>query len=228
MNGLGSALRRVYAAEAAAAVLWVLGVGTVGPTLAQGSPLAGSRAVRLPMRASSMARWHRSTEFPFQVALYNPRAGSPAKGFFCGGVILEPRSVATAAHCLFGERGSTPSPAKSRCSPAPPTSNRPIPGACRTRWCRRPSIPPTTPPPATTTWGCYELARPLWSGAAPVLDGSDAIAPLVGGVRNRARHTAVHGAVRRPDDVRHAGDLRPGAGARQRLGGPEPRAGRDS
>ena len=38
--------------------------------------------------------------FPFQVALYNPRAGSPAAGFFCGGVIIDATHVATAAHCI--------------------------------------------------------------------------------------------------------------------------------
>ena len=94
-----------------------LGRGTVGSTQAQGGSSAG-RATRrrrascaapaepLPTRASSTAAAPSITEFPFQVALYDPRAGTPAKGFFCGGVILDATHVATAAHCLFGEGGT--------------------------------------------------------------------------------------------------------------------------
>jgi hypothetical protein len=46
MNGLGSAPRRVGAVGAATAVLWVLGVGAVGSTLAQGSPLRAERVAQ--------------------------------------------------------------------------------------------------------------------------------------------------------------------------------------
>ena len=46
------------------------------------------------------------------MALYDPRAGSPAKSFFCGGVIIDATHVATAAHCLFGERGQHTPPAE--------------------------------------------------------------------------------------------------------------------
>ncbi|HEY2535582.1 MAG TPA: trypsin-like serine protease, partial [Solirubrobacteraceae bacterium] len=42
------------------------------------------------------------SHFPFQVALYNPAAGSPMAGFFCGGVIVDAAHVITAAHCLAG------------------------------------------------------------------------------------------------------------------------------
>ncbi len=81
MNGYGSALRRVYAAGAAAAVLWVLGVSAAGPTLAQGSPL---RAQEQSTGAGASAVAHASivegseasiAEFPFQVAQDDPRAG---------------------------------------------------------------------------------------------------------------------------------------------------------
>lgn len=41
-------------------------------------------------------------QFPFQVALYDTQAGSPAAGFFCGGAIVDATHVATAAHCLAG------------------------------------------------------------------------------------------------------------------------------
>jgi secreted trypsin-like serine protease len=40
--------------------------------------------------------------FPFQVALYDPQAGSLAAGFFCGGVIIDATHVITAAHCVSG------------------------------------------------------------------------------------------------------------------------------
>jgi hypothetical protein len=40
--------------------------------------------------------------FPFQVALWNPTGGNdPVSGFFCGGVIIDPMHIATAAHCVL-------------------------------------------------------------------------------------------------------------------------------
>jgi secreted trypsin-like serine protease len=177
MNGHGTALQRVYAVGAAAAVLWVLGVGAVGPTLAQGSPL---RAQNGPAaRASIVDGTDASiTEFPFQVALYNPRAGSPAKGFFCGGVILGPRAVATAAHCLIGERGQRSQPAEIEVLAGSTYLEPTDPGSVQD-----PVVSATVDPaynPSTSDYdvGVLRLARPLWSGVAPVLDGSDAIAPV--------------------------------------------------
>jgi len=41
------------------------------------------------------------TEFPFQVALYEPSFGTPVQSQFCGGVIIDSTHVITAAHCLF-------------------------------------------------------------------------------------------------------------------------------
>ncbi len=44
------------------------------------------------------------TEFPFQVALYDPAASAdPANSQFCGGVIIDATHVITAAHCVFDE-----------------------------------------------------------------------------------------------------------------------------
>ncbi len=177
MNGLGTALRRVYAAEAVAAVIWVLGVGAVGPTLAQGSSL---RAQGGPVANASIVDGTDASidEFPFQVALYNPRAGSPAKGFFCGGVILGPRSVATAAHCLIGERGQHSQPGEIEVLAGSTYLEPTDPGSVQD-----PVVSATVDPaynPSTSDYdvGVLRLARPLWSGAAPVPDGSDAIAPL--------------------------------------------------
>jgi secreted trypsin-like serine protease len=41
------------------------------------------------------------TEFPFQVALFEPAVGTPDQSQFCGGVIVNATHVITAAHCLF-------------------------------------------------------------------------------------------------------------------------------
>ncbi len=177
MNGHGTALQRVYAVGAAAAVLWVLGVGAVGPTLAQGSRL---RARGGPVASESIVDGTDAsiTEFPFQVALYNPHAGSPAKGFFCGGVILGPRSVATAAHCLVGERGQRSQPAEIEVLAGSTNLEPADPGSVLD-----PVVSATVDPaynPSTSDYdvGTLRLAHPLWSGATPALDGSDAIAPL--------------------------------------------------
>ncbi len=177
MNGLGTALRRVNAAEAVAAVIWVLGVGAVGPTLAQGSRL---RAEDGPVANASIVDGTDASinEFPFQVALYNPRAGSPAKGFFCGGVILGPRSVATAAHCLLGERGQRSQPAEIEVLAGSTYLEPTDPGSVQDPVASATVDPAYNPSTSDYDVGMLRLARPLWSGAAPVPDGSDAIAPL--------------------------------------------------
>jgi secreted trypsin-like serine protease len=177
MNGLGTALRRVYAAEAVAAVIWVLGVGAVGPTLAQGSRL---RAEDGPVANASIVYGTDASinEFPFQVALYNPRAGSPAKGFFCGGVILGPRSVATAAHCLIGERGQHSQPGEIEVLAGSTYLEPTDPGSVQDPVASATVDPAYNPSTSDYDVGVLRLARPLWSGAAPVPDGSDAIAPL--------------------------------------------------
>jgi secreted trypsin-like serine protease len=204
MNGLGTALRRVYAAEAAATVVWVLGVGAVGPTLAQGSPL---RPQGGPVASASIVDGTDASidEFPFQVALYNPRAGSPAKGFFCGGVILGPQSVATAAHCLIGERGQHSQLGEIEVLAGSTYLEPTDPGSVQD-----PVVSATVDPaynPSTSDYdvGVLRLAHPLWSGAAPVPDGSDAIAPLAPDATLAAlRSTAA--------DVGGWGDLNPEPG----------------
>jgi secreted trypsin-like serine protease len=171
MNGHGAALRRVYAAVVATTVLWVMGVGAAAATLTrEGAPRA--RASIVDGAGASI------DEFPFQVALYDPRAGSPAKGFFCGGVILGPTRVATAAHCLMGERGRRSPPSEievlagsTYLEPTDPAS------------VRDPVVAVTVNPaynPLTSDYdvGLLRLARPLWGGPAPALDGRDTIAPL--------------------------------------------------
>jgi trypsin len=119
-------------------------------------------------------------DFPFQVALYDPQAGSPAAGFFCGGVIIDADHVATAAHCLLGggsgRRLSAPAEIEilagsSRLSPTDPGSVRdPVAHASYDHRYN----------PFTSDYdvGVLTLARLLWNGPAPKLGGADTIAPL--------------------------------------------------
>jgi secreted trypsin-like serine protease len=161
----------------------LLGVGAVGPTLAQGrSARAQARSGgtgRVLARASIVGGAEASiAELPFQVALYDPRAGPPAKGFFCGGVILGATRVATAAHCLIGERGRHSPPAEIEVL-AGSSSLEPVdPGSVRD-----PVLAATVDPAYRIATGDYDvgvlrLARPLWSGSTPPLDGRATIAPL--------------------------------------------------
>jgi secreted trypsin-like serine protease len=116
--------------------------------------------------------------FPFQVALYDPRAGSPAAGFFCGGVIIDATHVVTAAHCVTGA-GQSESAAdvevlagSTSLAASEPTSVR-DPVASSTFDSRY--------NPITSDYdiALLTLARPLWSGStAPPINGVDPIAPL--------------------------------------------------
>jgi len=209
MNGLGTALRRARAAEAVAVVL--LGMGMFGPTLAQGSglrasprPQAGAvspRAARDPLARTSVVDGGAASidEFPFQVALYDPRAGSPAKGFFCGGVILDATHVATAAHCLFGERGQHSAPAEIEVLAGSTYLEPTDPGSVRDPVVRATVDPAYNPAASDYDVGLLELARPLWSGAAPPLDGHSTIAPLVSDAAlATARSVGAHTAEARP------------------------------
>jgi secreted trypsin-like serine protease len=177
MNGLGSAPWRRGAARAVTAALWVLGVGTVGSTLAQGSPL---RAENDPVANPSVVDGTAAsiTEFPFQVALYNPHAGSPAKGFFCGGVILDATHVATAAHCLFSERGRHTPPAEIEVLAGSTYLEPTDPASVRDPVVAATADPAYNPAASDYDVGVLQLARPLWSGSTPALDGDSPIAPL--------------------------------------------------
>ncbi len=200
MNGLGSALRRVGAAGATAAVLWVLGVrsgacagwssaGARGESPAGRNGSSPGRAARLgrapvfdqdPFANASIVDGSVAsiTEFPFQVALYNPRAGSPAKGFFCGGVILDATHVATAAHCLFGERGQHTPAAEIEVLAGSTFLEPTDPGSVRDPVVAATADPAYNPAASDYDVGVLQLARPLWSGPTPALDGHNTIAPL--------------------------------------------------
>lgn len=118
--------------------------------------------------------------FPFQVALYNPAAGSPMAGFFCGGVIVDATHVITAAHCLAGGghgRGSVSREVEVLAGST--RLDRPDPGSVRDPAAGVSVDPYYNPYTNDYDIGVVALARPLWSGStSPGVNGSDAIAPL--------------------------------------------------
>jgi trypsin len=116
-------------------------------------------------------------DFPFLVALYDPRAGSPVEGFFCGGVILDATHVATAAHCLL-EAGGRPPPAGTVAVLAGSTTLVPQPGSV-TDSVQSASFD-SRYDPATSDYdvALLRLARPLWWGSPPSVNGVNRIAPL--------------------------------------------------
>jgi trypsin len=143
------------------------------------SPLIGALAPTPPANASVVGGTTASiTEFPFQVALYDPRLGGPAKGFFCGGVILDATRVATAAHCLVGEHGQ-PSAAGEIEVLAGSSSLEPVdPGSVKDPVAAATIDPAYSPTSSDYDVGVLSLTQPLWRGTAPTLDGHSAIAPL--------------------------------------------------
>jgi secreted trypsin-like serine protease len=153
-------------------VLWVEGVNR--PTRASARPVA---LVVGGATASISA-------FPFQVALYDPRAASVADGFFCGGVILDATHVATAAHCLI-DQGSTQSvsPADVEVLAGTTHLNDSTDPPYGSQVQRDPARAVAYDPQydsATNDFdvGVVELTRPLWRGSVPAADGLHAIAPI--------------------------------------------------
>ena len=176
MNYLITALQRVRVAVTVVGVLWVLlGVGAGLPS-AQGA----SRSDRPRARASIVDGSPATiAEFPFQVALYDPRLGSPSKGFFCGGVIIGASRVATAAHCLIGERGRRSAPDEIEVLAGSSALEPTDPGSVRDPVVAAQVDPGYNATSSDYDVGVVQLQRPLWSGAEPPLDGHGTIAPLV-------------------------------------------------
>ncbi len=120
------------------------------------------------------------SSFPFQVALYDPAAGSPAAGFFCGGVIVDATHVITAAHCLAGTghgRGSASGEVEVLAGST--RLDQPDPGSVRDPAATVTVDPGYNPVSNDYDIGVVTLARPLWSGStAPSVNGVSAIAPL--------------------------------------------------
>jgi secreted trypsin-like serine protease len=118
--------------------------------------------------------------FPFQVALYDPQAGSPAAGFFCGGVILDATHVATAAHCIAGGGGrQSGSPGGVAVLAGSTSLDPPDPGSVRDLVQSTAVDLHYNAQSSDFDVALLTLARPLWTGpAAPALNGANPIAPL--------------------------------------------------
>jgi secreted trypsin-like serine protease len=118
--------------------------------------------------------------FPFQVALYDPQAGSPAAGFFCGGVIIDATHVVTAAHCITGGGRRQAGPAGDVAVLAGSSTLDPTdPGSVRDPVQSSAFDSHYNPQSSDYDIALLTLARPLWSGStAPSVNGVDTIAPL--------------------------------------------------
>jgi secreted trypsin-like serine protease len=163
----------------------VLGVAASGSVAAQALGRRSPRAVASIVGGAGAP----IASFPFQVALYNPAAGSPAAGFFCGGVIVDATHVITAAHCLVGGpgRGSVSSEIEVLAGSA--RLDRPDPGSVRDQAASTSIDPHYNPYTNDYDVGVIALAHPLWSGSsAPSLNGSGAIAPLPIDITAAARY----------------------------------------
>lgn len=117
--------------------------------------------------------------FPFQVALYDPQAGSPAAGFFCGGVIVDATHVVTAAHCITAGNGKQAGAAGGVAVLAGSRSLAPTdPGSVRVPVQSSAFDSHYSPLSSDYDVALLTLARPLWSGPAPSVNGVNTIAPL--------------------------------------------------
>jgi trypsin len=117
--------------------------------------------------------------FPFQVALYDPHAGSPSVGFFCGGVILDATHVVTAAHCIATGAHGRVGPLDEIEVLAGSTSLAATEsGSVRDPVAAAAFDPEYNPTTSNLDVGLLTLARPLWNGPTPSIDGIDRIAPL--------------------------------------------------
>ncbi|HEY3865521.1 MAG TPA: serine protease [Solirubrobacteraceae bacterium] len=143
--------------------------------MASGSFAAAPRARESVIGGASTS----ISRFPFQVALYNPHAGSPSAGFFCGGVIIDATHVVTAAHCIATGPHGQVSPLGEIEVLAGSTYLTPTePGSVRDPVVDASYDSDYNPVTSNFDVGLLTLARPLWSGPTPSLDGIDRIAPL--------------------------------------------------
>jgi secreted trypsin-like serine protease len=114
--------------------------------------------------------------FPFQVALYDTQAGSPAAGFFCGGVIVDATHVVTAAHCVVGNSGG---PGEITVLAGSTSLAYPSAGSVRDPVQSSAFDSSYNPVSSNDDVALLTLVRPLWSGSlAPNINGTNTVAPL--------------------------------------------------
>jgi secreted trypsin-like serine protease len=169
-----------------ACVVWVSGVarpvGGRSESLRGDYQAAAARSAPPPRAKASIVGGNGASiaSFPFQVALYDPQAGSPVAGFFCGGVIIDATHVVTAAHCIAGGGGRQAGAAGDVAVLAGSSSLDPIdPGSVRDPVQSSAFDPHYSPVSSDYDVALLTLLHPLWSGStAPSVNGLDTIAPL--------------------------------------------------
>jgi secreted trypsin-like serine protease len=157
-------------------------LAALGAVLAIAGPCANVAQARVTPRIVGGAGVS-IADFPFQVALYDPHAGSVAAGFFCGGVIIDATHLATAAHCAIDD--STGRVASPRNIAAMAGSGRlseagvPLFGSRIEDPAVATSLYPSYDP-STNDYDAavIRLAHPLWQGPAPAIDGRSNVAPI--------------------------------------------------
>ena len=181
---VGSVLAGVLARGADAGVRRVPAHG--GARVSRGSLLASSisasTTARSPGATASVVGGAAAaiSRFPFQVALYDPRRGPPAKSAFCGGVIVDATQVITAAHCLTGTGpGSGGVSRNIEVLAGSAHLGRPDPGSVRDPALKVSIDPSYNPASSDYDIGILTLKRALWRGSsAPSPNGASAIAPV--------------------------------------------------
>jgi len=177
--------RRCRCCSYACLTLAIAALAASGPvTAAVRSGAAGRNGRESPRASTSIVGGAGASisEFPFQVALYDPAAGSPAAGFFCGGVIVDATHVITAAHCLTGGGGSHGRggvAGEIEVLAGSTRLDRLAPGGVHDPAASVSVDPNYDPVTNGYDVGVVTLAHPLWSGAdPPSVNGSSTIAPL--------------------------------------------------
>lgn len=119
------------------------------------------------------------TSFPFQVALYDPQVGSPATGFFCGGVIIDATHVITAAHCVSGGVHQVAPSAGIEVLAGSTSLDQSAAGSVRDPVQSSAVDSGYDPLSSNDDIALLTLAHPLWSASvAPAVNGVNTIAPL--------------------------------------------------
>ncbi len=155
--------------------------GALAAVLAIAGPCANAAHARATPRIVGGAGVS-IADFPFQVALYDPHAGSVSAGFFCGGVIVDATHVATAAHCAIDDTtGRVAAPqniAVMAGSGHLGETGKPSDGAILDPAVATSLDPSYEPETNDYDAAVIRLAHPLWQGTTPAMDGRSNVAPV--------------------------------------------------